>query len=295
MTNETSAPVSDTSGGNQTSRYISSYELYTTDAGSSPDKVFTVQDKNPYVAGGFIWSGWDYVGEPQPYLLSRSASFGIIDLAGFKKDAFFLYQSRWRPTLRMAHILPHWTWPERIGMVTPVHVFSAADEAELFLNGRSQGRLKRDPYMYRFRWDEVIYEPGELRVSTYKDGEAWAEDVVEETAGTASKLELTADRTAITGDGIDLSFLSVTVTDSAGRRSPRANDAISFSISGCGQIVATDNGDSTDMTVFQSPTRNAFNGHALVIVRAQPGTSGSFTVTATAPGLESAQMTIEAQ
>jgi beta-galactosidase len=290
----TGVPVSDTDGGNSTSRFISSYDLYTTDAGSPPDKVFAVQEKYPYVAGGFVWSGWDYIGEPHPYLLSRSSAFGIIDLAGFKKDRFFLYQSHWRPDLRMAHILPHWTWPERIGLVTPVHVYSAADEAELFLNGRSQGRLKKEPYTYRFRWDQVVYEPGELRVATYMNGTVWADDVVKKTAGAATKLRLEADRNNIENDGVDLSFITVAVTDSVGDLAPRAGDIITFSVIGPGEIVATDNGDSTDITVFPSPIRRAFNGQALVIARAKPGASGTFTVTASAPGLEKAQLNIEA-
>lgn len=294
VTNETSVPVSDLNGGNSTSRYISSYDLYTTDAGSAPDRVFAIQDQNPYVAGGFVWSGWDYIGEPHPYLLSRSSSFGIIDLAGFRKDRFYLYQARWRPEYPMAHILPHWTWPERAGKVTPVHVHSAADEAELYLNGRSQGRLKKQPLEYRFRWDGVVYEPGELRVETFKDGVAWAQSTVQ-TADSAAKVQLTADRSSIRADGLDLVFITATITDEAGRRAPRASDSISFSVTGAGEIVATDNGDPTDMTVFNSSVRNAFNGLVLAIIRAKPGSLGKLAVTATAQDLDSASITIESQ
>ena len=121
--NGISAPVSDSTGGDPRNQYVSAYELYTAAFGASPDKVFASQDKHPYVAGEFVWSGWDYLGEPTPYYSARSSYSGIIDLAGFKKDRFYLYMARWRPGFKMAHILPHWTWPERVGQITPVHVF----------------------------------------------------------------------------------------------------------------------------------------------------------------------------
>jgi len=178
VTSEISAPINNTSGGNSTTRQVSAYELYTSDFGASPDKVFLAQDANPFVAGEFVWSGFDYLGEPTPYSSARSSYSGIIDLAGFPKDSYYLYQSRWMPSTRMAHILPHWTWPDRVGLVTPVHVFSAADEAELFVNGVSQGRIQQQPSTYRFRWDQIIYEPGEVKVVTWKNGSAWANDTM---------------------------------------------------------------------------------------------------------------------
>ncbi len=140
----TSAPVSDSTGGDPKRSAVSAYELYTAQFGASPDKVFASQDHHPYVAGEFVWSGWDYLGEPTPYYSARSSYSGIIDLAGFKKDRFYLYQSRWRPDLPMLHILPHWNWPDRMGQVTPVHVFTSGDEAELFLNGRSLGKRRKE-------------------------------------------------------------------------------------------------------------------------------------------------------
>ncbi|MBD0280495.1 MAG: glycoside hydrolase family 2 protein, partial [Flavisolibacter sp.] len=196
VTDGISAPVSDSTGGDPIRKYVSAYELYTAQFGASPDKVFASQDKHPFVAGEFVWSGYDYLGEPTPYYTARSSYSGIIDLAGFKKDRFYLYQSRWRPDLKMAHILPHWTWPDRAGKVTPVHVFSSGDEAELFLNGKSLGRKKKGQYEYRFRWDSVVYMPGELRVVTYKNGQLWATDTVK-TAGDATQLQLIADRSTI--------------------------------------------------------------------------------------------------
>ncbi|KAE9378499.1 glycoside hydrolase family 2 protein [Stipitochalara longipes BDJ] len=292
ITKANSATVGDGSGGNSTAMYVSAYELYAPSWGSSPDKVFAMQDKFPYVAGEFVWTGFDYIGEPTPYDKARSSYFGIIDLAGFKKDRFYLYQARWRSDFPMAHILPHWTWPDRVGQVTPVHVFSAADEAELFLNGESQGRLKAKASTYRFRWDTITYQPGDLRVVTYKNGSQWAVDT-KKTASDAAKLNITADRTAINGDGYDLSYITVAVVDSSGTNVPAASNAITFSISGPAQIVSTDNGDPTDMTAFPSLTRKAFNSLALAIIRSNPGASGQVTVSASASGLTGASVNVQ--
>ncbi|KAM6512076.1 hypothetical protein FALCPG4_017063 [Fusarium falciforme] len=254
VTNYSSAPVNDTSGGNSTLQQVSAYELYSAPFGSSPDKVFAEQDRNPYVAGEFVWTGFDYIGEPTPYYSARSSYSGIVDLAGFKKDRFWLYQTRWRPDERIAHILPHWTWPERVGEVTPVHVFSEADEAELFLNGHSQGRRTRDEHAYRFRWDDVVYKPGELHVVTFRNGEEWANNTVT-TARKPSRLRLTADRRNIRADGEDLAFITLEVTDDKGLMAPRANYEIRFSISGPGEVIATDNGNAADFVAFPSHTR----------------------------------------
>ena len=289
VTNEISAPINNTSGGNSTSHQVSSYELYTADFGASPDKVFAAQDQNSFVAGEFVWTGWDYLGEPTPYYSARSSYSGIVDLAGFPKDRFYLYQSRWRSDYPMAHILPHWTWPDRVGQVTPVHVFSAADEAELFLNGASLGRLKKQPYTYRFRWDQVIFQPGELKVVTYKNGSAWANDTVV-TTGAAIKLRLTADRSSIQADGSDLSFITAEVLDRAGNLVPQADNAITFSVSGPAEIVATDNGDPADMVSFSSKERKTYSGLALAIVRTVNGEGGVVRVTAFGQGLMSAHV-----
>jgi beta-galactosidase len=288
-----SNPTRDGRGGDSKSRHVSAYELHTADFGSSADKVFAAQDQHPFVAGEFVWSGWDYLGEPTPYYASRSSYFGIIDLAGFKKDRFYLYQSRWRADLPMAHILPHWTWPERIGQVTPVHVFTSGDEAELFLNGKSLGRKKKGEFEYRLRWDDVTYQPGTLRVVAYKNGKKWATTEVQ-TAGEPAKLVLSVDRQKIRADGADLSFITATVTDRRGRLVPRAAQHIQFTLSGPGGIVATDNGDPTSMVVFSSPSRPAFNGKCRVIIRAQKGQAGKIELTAKAEGLGSAKVVVRA-
>lgn len=289
-----SAPAEDGSGGDPESRFVSAYELYTAAFGSSPDKVFASLDRHPYVAGEFVWTGWDYLGEPTPYYLSRSSYSGIVDLAGFKKDRFYLYQARWRPEFPMAHILPHWNWLERTGEITPVHVFTSGDEAELFLNGKSLGRKEKGDYEYRLRWDNVRYEPGELKVIAYKNGKRWAADQVKTTSAPFA-LQASADRREIRADGKDLTFITVSVTDRKGQVDPRANHKIRFSIEGPGEILATDNGDPTDMTPFPSLERQVFNGLVLVIVRSKAGSSGSIVIRATSPGLKAAKATVRAR
>ncbi|HWI58829.1 MAG TPA: beta-galactosidase GalB [Bacillota bacterium] len=285
VTNAISAPVGPNAGEDVSRHQVSAYELYSAAFGASADKVFASQEKHPYVGGEFVWTGWDYLGEPTPFDSSRSSYSGIIDLAGFKKDRFYLYQAHWRPDLPMAHLLPHWTWPERTGQVTPVHVFTSGDEGELFLNGQSLGRKQKGPYEYRLRWDDVVYSPGTLKVVTYKQGKKWATAVMK-TAGQPAQLKLEPDRQQIRANGHDLSFITVTVTDQSGWTVPRASNRIHFDIQGPGEIVATDNGDPTSFELFQSHDRNAFNGLCLVIVRAKSGQPGTIQLRASADGLK---------
>jgi beta-galactosidase len=222
---------------------------------------------------------------------SRSSYFGIVDLCGFKKDRFYIYQARWRPDLPMAHILPHWNWPERVGQVTPVHVYTSGDEAELFLNGRSLGRKQRRPYEYRLRWDEVKYEPGELRVVAYRKGKRWAEDRVQ-TTGPAARLTMKSDRAQVKADGEDLIFVTVTVADNKGLLVPRSANRIHFDISGPGEIVAVDNGDATSLESFQAKDRNAFNGMCLVVIRSKAGQRGQIRMRSQSPGLSASETVI---
>lgn len=289
-----SAPVRDGRGGDSRRRQVSAYELHAVDFGSSADKVFAALDRHPYVAGEFVWTGFDYLGEPTPYYEARSSYSGILDLAGFRKDRYYLYQARWRPDLPMAHLLPHWTWPGREGQITPVHVFTSGDEAELFVNGISQGRKKKAPFEYRLRWDDVKYAPGELRVQTWRDGQPWAQASVR-TAGAAARLEAGADRARIAGDGRDLAFVSVRVLDARGRLVPDGAPNVRFRLEGAGDIVATDNGDPTDMTAFVSTRRRAFSGKLLAIVRAHAGHTGPLVLHAEAEGLAPARVVITAQ
>lgn len=289
-----SAPVSDSTGGDPVHKYVSAYELYTAQFGASPDKVFATQDQHPFVAGEFVWTGWDYIGEPTPYYSARSSYSGIIDLAGFKKDRFYLYQSRWREDLPMVHILPHWNWPDRIGKITPVHIFTSGDEAELFLNDRSLGKKKKAAFEYRLRWDDVVYEPGMLKVIAYRNGIKWAEQTLE-TTGQADKILISADRTNIEADGNDLSFITVKVTDNKGLTVPLANNHIVYTIEGPGEIVATDNGDPANLESFSAQSRDAYFGMALAIVKSKPGVNGVIRVSASSPGLKGAVIEINSK
>jgi len=299
---------------------ITSYDVAYPAWASTPDQQWTLLDKFPGSMGEFVWTGFDYLGEPTPYygdlsglkpgdedysaiikllktegvkeVPSRSSYFGIMDLAGFKKDRFYLYQSRWRPELPMAHILPHWNWPERKDLVTPVHVYTSGDEAELFLNGTSLGRKKKGEFEYRLIWDNVVYKPGELKVIAYKNGAKWAEDVVRTTDKPAF-LSASADRTIINADGKDLVYISVSIEDRNKLLVPKSSSQISFSIDGPGKIIATDNGDATSHDSFQAKSKKAYNGLCLVIVAAEKGSSGSFTVKAESKGLKSASLKVD--
>jgi beta-galactosidase len=177
--------------------------------------------------------------------------------------------------------------------VTPVHVFTSGDEAELFVNGKSQGRQKKAPYAYRLRWDYVIYEPGEIRVVAYKDGKEWARETVR-TAGAPAMLQASSDRGAIASDGRDLAFVTVRIVDQDGNPAPRAHQRVRFTVEGPGELIATDNGDPTSFESFQSPERAAFNGLVLGVVRARPGAGGIITVHASAGGLQGASVVLHA-
>jgi beta-galactosidase len=301
---------------------VSSYDLYAPPWANTPDDEFRGLDAAPFAAGEFVWTGFDYLGEPTPYnadgnflmdftdpaerkamqallarnsrilVPSRSSYFGIIDLAGFPKDRYYIYQARWRPDLPMAHILPHWNWPERVGKVTPVHVYTSGDEAELFLNGVSLGRKRKGPGEYRLRWDDVVYHPGELRVTAYRGGRKWAEDIVR-TTGAPSQVVLKADRRAVRPDGRDLCFVTAAVADRDGLTVPRSHNRISFSVDGPGEIVATDNGDATCLEPFSEHDRAAFNGLALAIIRTERGKRGPITLHASSAGLGETAVTID--
>jgi beta-galactosidase len=316
-------PISENKKLGRANFQVTSYDLAAPPWGYPPDVEFRYQDQNPSVAGEFVWSGFDYLGEPTPYdhdttnrllftnpqmqakwdgvlkaggkiaVPSRSSYFGIFDLCGFRKDRFYLYQSRWRPHFPMAHIVPQdWNWPQRLGKITPVEVYTSGDSAELFLNGKSLGLKKKGRYHYRLWWHDVAYEPGTLKVIAYKNGKPWATDVVK-TTGPAAKLSLEADRSRIRADGKDLSFVTLTVEDESGLMVPQADNRIRFSIEGPGEIVATGNGDATSHVSFQSKARKAFKGLCLAIVRARPDKPGKITLTAQSDGLKSATVVIQ--
>jgi beta-galactosidase len=282
-------PVSDDKLQGASHNQVSSYNLSAPVWACLPDSEFEAEDKIPSVAGEFVWAGFDYLGEPTPYdadsSKSRSSYFGIFDLCGFKKDRFYLYQARWRPDFPMAHILPHWNWPDRIGKITPVQVYTSGDEAELFLNGKSLGRKKKESYVYRLRWDDVAYTAGELKVVAYKNGAPWAADSMK-TTGAAAALELTADRSTIDADGLDLAYITVETLDREGLKVPTADNLVSFKITGPGVLAAVGNGDPTDFHSFQAKQYNSFHGQCMLIVRSVAGKSGPIQVTAESESLE---------
>jgi len=307
--------------------HVSSYDLNEPGWGGLPDQEFAALDRYPAICGEFVWTGFDYLGEPTPFnsdktvLLnhaaavskeelkkqeeelkkieqnrptSRSSYFGIVDLAGFPKDRYYLYQSRWRPDYPMVHILPHWNWEDKNGKNVPVFVYSSGDEVELFLNGRSLGKKSKQPYEYRFRWDSVYYESGELKAIAYKDGKKWAEKHVR-TTGKPVKLKLTPDKTVLKSDGEDLIFVRVSILDADGNEVPTAEPVITSSVSGPGMIAATDNGDPTCLIPFHEPKRPAFNGLYLAIVKARRGSEGTLHLCVEADGLGKEEIDIRIQ
>ena len=293
---------------------VSSYDLYAPGWASKPDYEWAFEDIVPECAGEFVWTGYDYLGEPTPFnmdpsvftnfhteeekeayrrmveswgqvisdepLPSRSSYFGIIDLAGFPKDRYWLYQAKWRPELPMAHILPHWTWPGREGQVTPVHVYTSGDSAELFVNGVSQGRKVKNGY--RIVWDNVVYRPGAVEVVAYKDGQEWARDVVR-TAGKPVKAVASVDYA-----GKELVYVTIDIKDKNGVLCPDADNSLTFSVKGPAVLVATDAGDPTSHVPFYSTALPAFHGKASAIIR-RTGV-GPITVTAKSPGLKTATL-----
>ncbi|PPL04505.1 beta-galactosidase [Parapedobacter indicus] len=276
----------------------SAYDLEHCSWSQLPDEEWKALEDHPFVAGEFVWTGVDYLGEPTPYNCrwpSRSSYFGILDLAGIPKDRYFLYKSRWsdRPTL---HVLPHWTWPEKLGEHVPVYVYTNYPEAELFVNGKSQGRKRFDPGelldRYRLRWEDVVYQPGELKVIAYDVQGEIADSAVTETAGAPFRLVLTADRDTLTTDGDDLIYVTVEVQDRQGNLCPRADHLVNFSVEGSGFLRAVDNGNPASTEAFQAQYRNAFNGKCVAIVQSN-GKTGKVFIRAESQGLVVGELTVD--
>jgi len=277
---------------------VSSYDMAYPGWAYSPDVEFRAQDECAFSLGEFVWTGFDYLGEPTPYQEqwpSRSSYFGIVDLCGIPKDRYYLYQSKWTDK-QVLHLLPHWTWPGREGETTPVHCYTSFNSVELFLNGKSLGRRsKRAKLMmgtYRIVWPDVRYEAGELKAVAYdNEGNPVAETVVK-TAGVPATIEMTLDRDTIAADGDDMAFATVRILDADGNLCPTADNLVNFHIDGPAQIAAVGNGDATSLEPFQADQRKAFNGMCMVYLRSIDEDSGSITLRATAKGLENAEILI---
>ncbi len=252
----------------------SSYDLEACIWSNVPDDDFVLQDDKEWVMGEFVWTGFDYLGEPTPYddyWPSRSSYFGICDLAGLPKDRFYLYRSRWNTNEETLHILPHWNWKGREGETTPVFVYTNHDSAELFVNGKSQGVQTKNrathQSRYRLMWMDVKYEPGTLKVVAFdKQGDPVAEKEMH-TAGKPHHLELSADRNIISADGKDLCYVTVSVVDRDGNPCPHATNTLSFKVTGEGTYRAACNGDATSLEMFHLPRMKAFSGKLVVLVQ----------------------------
>lgn len=314
-------PVTTRPEDNRANFQLSSYDMTTVPWGCEPEEEFAMLEKHPLMSGEFVWTGFDYIGEPTPYnkdltnilnfsdpkemerarkeleelgkikTPARSSYFGIVDLCGFPKDRYYCYKSYWLPDTPTIHILPHWNWEKRIREITPVYIYTSGDEVELFLNGKSLGTRKKKNAYDRLTWMDVKYEPGTLKAIAYKNGNKWAEEIVE-TTGKPARILVTPESESLKSDGNDLMFIRIAIVDSKGRIVPTADNLLKFSVDGPAEIVATDNGDATDLSVFQTPERKAFNGLALVILRGDYGKSGNATLTIESKHLPKQRLTI---
>lgn len=265
-----------------------------------PDIDFAMDDDREWMIGQFVWTGFDYLGEPTPYDTdawpNHSSVFGIIDLASLPKDRYYLYRSKWNETDETLHVLPHWNWKGREGEITPVFVYTSYPKAELFINGRSQGvREKNDStvmHRYRLMWNETVYQPGEVKVVAYdKAGNKAAEKIVR-TAGKAHHLVATPNRTTAAANGEDLVYFTVQVADKNGNIVPADSRQVYFTVEGTGEFHATANGDPTCLMSFQEPTMKLFSGAATAIVKSGK-TPGKLTLRVRAKGVKDAVVTID--
>ena len=300
---------------------VSSYDVITGPPWAyAPDIEFDVQQANPSILGEYMWTGFDYLGEPTPYggrdnstngywnddWPSRSSYFAPVDLCGFPKDRYYLYQSQWTEE-PMVHLLPHWNWEGKEGDDIPVVAYTNCEEVELFVNEKSFGKkvkgvdtttfiaecwgFEKGPFesKYRLTW-QVPYKPGSIKAVAYKNGEIAATQKIV-TAGVPSKIELTADRSIISADGKDLSFITARIQDAEGNFCPKAANLVKFKVEGSGDLIAVGNGDPTATTSYQANERVAFNGMCLGIIRSQ-NTKGSITVTAASEGMMPTTITL---
>lgn len=293
---------------------VSSYDVEHCSWSDLPEDNFIQHDDLPYAIGEFVWTGFDYLGEPTPYYTnwpSHSSLFGIVDLAGIPKDRYYLYRSHWNTTANTLHILPNWNFKDRAGQTTPVFVYTNYPSAELFINGKSQGRKTKDTTYtvyntgdkksldsldrqkrYRLMWMDTKYEPGTLKVIAYDDKGKAVEEKQIHTPGKPHHLELKADRTALMANGKDLSFILVSVVDKDGNLCSDDTRKINFKATGAGKFHAVANGNSASLESFQAPEMKAFSGQLTAIVKSDEK-KGVIYFQASAKGLKSALVKIE--
>ena len=295
-------PVEEKKGAKYEDHQCSSYDVEACPWSNIPDEDFALADDNHWTIGQFVWTGFDYLGEPSPYDVNswpnHSSMFGIIDLASIPKDRYYLYRSVWNKNAETLHILPHWTWPGREGEVTPVFVYTNYPTAELFINGKSYGKQSKNnsslKSRYRLMWMDAVYEPGEVKVVAYnKDGKAVAEKTVR-TAGKPHHIELVSNRNELTADGKDLAYVTVKVVDKDGNLCPTDSRLIHFSVKGAGKFRAVANGDPTNLEQFHLPKMHAFHGMLTAIVQAGE-IAGDLVLTAKASGVKTGTVHLQAK
>ncbi|MBR5445130.1 MAG: glycoside hydrolase family 2 protein [Clostridia bacterium] len=286
---------------------VSAYEMGAPGWAYYAEREFAAQDDYPFVAGEFVWTGMDYLGEPTPYYNkwpSRSSYFGVVDLAGLPKNRFYGYKAHWTDE-DVLHVFPHWNWEGKEGQIVPVHVYTSWPMAELFVNGVSQGKRVftrvgniadsapgKDIPRYRLMWDDVVYQPGEIRVVAYDaDGRAAAEQIVK-TAGAPDHIVLTADRDAIAADGDDLVYVTAAIVDKEGVVCPLADNRLTFTAEGAGELLTTDAGDQRETESFARADKKAFTGYLVGCFRSVQGQTGTLTVSVSGEGLTGADMDI---
>ncbi len=294
----------------------SSYDVEHCSWSNLPEDDFIQHDDLPWCMGEFVWTGFDYLGEPSPYYTdwpSHASLFGIIDMGGIPKDRYYLYRSHWNTASPTLHVLPHWTWPGREGETTPVFVYTSYPSAELFINGKSQGRRTKDTSVtvynsgdeesqrtlkrqtrYRLMWMDTKYEPGTVKVVAYDENGNAADTTEVRTAGKPYAIRLSADRTSLTADGKDLSFITVSVVDKDGIPCPTADNEISFKVSGNGTYRAGTGGNPASLEPLQRPKMKLFSGMLTAIISSTEK-PGSITVQATAKGLKTATLQLSSK
>lgn len=295
---------------------VDSYDLNSASYSDLADTEFALMERDRFVAGEFVWTGFDYLGEPAPFIArgwgsftkrritpaeeSRSSLFGIVDLVGIPKGRFYLYRSYWAPEKKTIHILPHWNWPDRVGQNVPVYVYTSGDSAELFLNGKSLGRKTKDPQAinvldrYRLRWEDVIYQPGEVKAVAYTNGQKLGEAIVR-TAGEPAKLRLTPDRKSLKADGDDLCYVLVEAADKRGNLCPLAMNDVKFTVAGPARIAGVGNGDHHFPAEFVTDHVTLFYGKAMLILHITEGSGGAIRVQATSEGLPASQVEVRSR